>query len=163
MKGARVFLVGTLWLLACAGCATPKSKEDFTPVQARLFLESTDHGALSVKLPRSGVSVAVSTRAVITEGDIVNAEVAQVEMGRCLLLQVTPAAARDLFRLTASNQGRRLVLTLNDVALGARQITAPFAEGAVLIFVEIDDAALDTLVKNLKATAVILQREIARK
>jgi hypothetical protein len=105
----------------------------------------------------------VSSKAIITEGDIVDAEVAQLELGRCLLLRVTPAAARDLYRLTVLNQGRRMVLALNGVALGARQIDGPFAEGTVLIFVEITDGELTTLVTDLKRTSAELQKEMARK
>ncbi|MBC7369265.1 MAG: hypothetical protein H7343_21065 [Undibacterium sp.] len=105
----------------------------------------------------------MSSKAIITEGDIVDADVAQVELGRCLLLRVTPAAARDLYRLTVLNQGRRLVLTLNDVALGARKIDGPFAEGTVLVFVEVTDAELTALVRDLKRTSAELQKEIARK
>jgi hypothetical protein len=163
MKWGSSFVLGGL-LLAVAvgsGCATTKPV-DYTPTQARLFLESADANAPTVKLPRSGVVIAVSSKAVITEGDIINAEVVQVELGRCLLLQVTPTAARDLYRLTGSNQGRRLVLTLNDVALGARQIDRPFDEGAVMIFVELSDADLATLAVDLKRTSAELQKAIKR-
>lgn len=150
------------WAVGGAGCSTP-APQDYTPTQARLFLESTDGRAPTVKLPRSGVVIAVSSKAVVTEADIVNAEVVQVDLGRCLMLQVTPSAARDLYRLTGANQGKRLVLTLNDVALGARQIEAPMAEGSVMIFVEMTDAALDDLVRDLKRTSAEVQRQISRK
>lgn len=153
---AAVVMVG--WV----GCST-SAPRDFTPTQARLFLESTDASAPTVRLPKSGVMINVSSKAMITEGDIVNAEVVQVELGKCLLLQVTPAAARDLYRFTVVNQGRRLVLTLNGVALGARQIDGPFGEGTVIIFVEVTDEELSALVRNLKRTSVELQKEMARK
>lgn len=151
-----------VWALGATGCRTP-APVDYTPTQARLYLESTDGRAPTVKLPRSGVVISVSAKAVMTEADIVNAEVVQVDLGRCLLLQVTPAAARDLYRLTGANQGKRLVLTLNDVALGARQIEAPLAEGSVMIFVEMTDAALSDLVRDLKRTSAEVQRQISRK
>ena len=145
-----------------AGCSTP-TPPDYTPTQARLYLESTAVGAPTVKLPRSGVVVAVSAKAVFTEADIVNAEVMQVDLGRCLLLQVTPTAARDMYRLTGSNQGKRLVLRVNDVALGARMIDAPMAEGSVMIFVELRGAELESLVRDLKRTSAEVQRQISRK
>lgn len=163
MRGGAACLLGLGLMLGLSGCATEPKVRDFTPTQARLFLESTDVSAPSVKLPKSGVIISVSSKAIITEGDIVDADVAQVELGRCLLLRVTPAAARDLYRLTVLNQGRRLVLTLNDVALGARKIDGPFAEGTVLVFVEVTDAELTALVRDLKRTSAELQKEIARK
>lgn len=162
MRAGSWMFFGVTALLALAGCATPAPK-DFTPTQARLFLESTDTSAPAVKLPKSGVIVSISSKAIITEGDIVDADVAQVELGRCLLLRLTPAAARDLYRLTVVNQGRRLVLLLNGVALGARPIDGPFAEGTVLIFVEMTDAELTTLVRDLKRTSAELQKEMAKK
>ena len=153
-----------LALLLAGGCGTTTTApQDFVRTQARLFLESTNGDAPMVRLPHSGVAIAVSPKAVITEGDIVNAEVVQVDLGRCLMLEVTPAAARDLYRLTGSNQGRRLVLTLNDVALGVRQIDRAVEGGALLIFVEMTDAELATLVVNLKRTSEELQKELARR
>jgi len=163
IRAGRVCLLGVSLLLGLAGCGSAPSARDFTPTQARLFLESSDTSAPAVKLPKSEVIIRVSSKAIITEGDIVDAEVAQLELGRCLLLRVTPAAARDLYRLTVLNQGRRMVLALNGVALGARQIDGPFAEGTVLIFVEITDGELTTLVTDLKRTSAELQKEMARK
>jgi hypothetical protein len=159
---AQLIASGAAVIVGLAGCGTPGAR-DFTPTQARMFLESTDASAPTVKLPKSGVMINVSSKAIITEGDIVNAEVVQVELGKCLLLQVTPAAARDLYRFTVLNQGQRLVLTLNGVALGARRIDGPFTEGTIMIFVEMNDAELATLVHDLKRTSLELQKEMARK
>jgi hypothetical protein len=39
----------------------------------------------------------------------------------------------------------------------------PLAEGAVLMFVEVPDAALPALVENLKKTSAAVQRAAARK
>jgi hypothetical protein len=109
------------------------------------------------------VQVAVGSKPVFTEGDIVNVELMQVDLGKCLMFQFTPTAARDLYRVTASNQGRRLVLVLNDLPVGARRIEGPLGEGAVLVFVEMPDEALPVLVDNLKKTSIVLQREVAKK
>ena len=150
-------------LLALAGCATP-APTDYTPTLARFFLEDTGPAAVgTMTLPVSGAQIAVTSKPVFTEGDIVDAVIVQVELGRCLALRLTPAAARDLYRLTASNQGRRLVLTLNGEPLGARRIEAPLAEGMVLIFVEMPEDRLPVLVTNLRRTSEQLQRAIAKK
>jgi hypothetical protein len=159
--GSSVIAGLLLAVAGWSGCATTKPV-DYMPTQARLFLESGDASSPTVTLPRSGAVISVNSKAVIAEGDILNAEVVQVELGRCLLLQVTPSAARDLYRLTGSNQGRRLVLTLNDLALGARQIDRPFDDGAVMIFVEMSDGELTTLVTDLKRTSADLQKAMKR-
>jgi hypothetical protein len=155
--------IAVLSALTFAGCAALREPtRDFTPTIARFFLESTDAGAAAVELPVSGVRVSIGAKPVFTEGDIVDVDLMQVELGKCLLFQLTPAAARDLYRLTGSSQGRRLVLMLNQVAVGARRIEAPLAEGRIFVFAEVSEVALPVLVTNLKKTTVELQRTMAR-
>lgn len=151
-----------LTALSFSGCQS-KGPMDYSPTHARLFLESTDGRGPTKMLPKSGVVISIGTKAMITESDIVNAEVTQVDLGRCLMLQLTPAATRDLYRLTGSNQGKRLVLTLNDVPVGARKIDAPFIDGILYIFVEMTDAQLEDLVRDLKRTSFEIQKDIQRK
>jgi len=151
-----------LTALSFSGCQS-KVPRDYSPTHARLFLESVDGRGSTKTLPKSGVVISIGTKAMITEVDIVNAEVAQVDLGRCLMLQLTPAATRDLYRLTGSNQGKRLVLTLNDVPVGARTIDAPFTDGTLFIFVEMTDAQLEDLVRDLKRTSFGIQKDIQRK
>lgn len=149
--------LATLWLLVMlAGCAST-AQRDFTPMAARLFLETS--GGVAVTLPQSGVTIPVGAQPVVTEFDLSGVEIARVELGDCLLLRLSASAARDLYRMTAANQGRRLVLTVNGEALGARRIDGPMSEGLVLVFVEIPDAKLPELVKNLRATAAEAQRK----
>lgn len=151
-----------LTALSFSGCQS-KGPMDYSPTHARLFLESTDGRGPTKMLPKSGVVISIGTKAMITESDIVNAEVTQVDLGRCLMLQLTPAATRDLYRLTGSNQGKRLVLTLNDVPVGARKIDAPFIDGILYIFVEMTDAQLEDLVRDLKRTSFEIQKDIQLK
>ena len=145
-----------------AGCHTTE-KVDYTPTIARFFLEEADARAVTTTLPQSGVRVASGPKPVFTEGDIVNVDVMQVELGKCLMFQLTPSAARDLYRVSGANQGRRLVLFLNNAPMGARRMEAPLAAGSILVFVETPDEALATLALNLKKTSAALQRELAKK
>lgn len=159
---ALVLMLGALG--GFTGCGTaPEKPKDYTPELARFFLESAARDATPVTLPQSGVRLGVQSSPVLTEGDIVNVEVMQVELGKCVMFQLTSSAARDLYRFSVTNQGRRLVLFLNGTPLGARRIDGPFAEGNVLIFVEVPDAELPKLVENLKKTTADLQKAIARK
>ncbi|HRI81521.1 MAG TPA: hypothetical protein PLF88_03735, partial [Opitutaceae bacterium] len=119
-------------------------------------------GAVAMQLPVSESVIRVAARPVISEFDIVNVELAEVELGRCLMFQLTPGAARDLFRLSASNQGRRLVLMLNDRPAGARLIEQPIEGGVLYTFVERPDEALTEIVRGLKQTAATVRREAGR-
>ena len=161
---AMLFLGGALLLGAwVAGCQTAKHKGDFTPTYPRFYLEAPDGRGLAVTLPKSGVQLSLNAQPVLTEGDVVNVELAQVELGKCLMFQLTSSASRDLYRLTASHQGRRLALFVDGTALGARRIEAPWVDGTVLVFVEVPDETLPQLVSDLKKSCAALQRELAKK
>lgn len=145
-------------LLAFTGCHSfGEKKRDFTPTTARFFLESTEANAPTVALPISGLKVAISASPVLTEGELSRVEIVQVELGRCLLFQTTPYSVNELYRVTGANQGRRLVLMLNQLPMGSRRIEGPMADGRLLIFVEVADAALPELVTNMNKTIQELQ------
>ncbi|MBX3735286.1 MAG: hypothetical protein KF715_01235 [Candidatus Didemnitutus sp.] len=151
--------------LALAGCQStaPDKPKDYEPLVARFYLEAKPSEAgVAVTLPQSGVTIAVAPKPVVVEYDIANAEVAQVDLGRCLLVQLNPAASRDLYRLSVGAIGRRLALALNDQFVGARRIDQAIADGAVLIFLETSEAELPGQVERLKRTSADLA-EAARK
>lgn len=162
MTSLRVLLLFAL--CALAGCQTPpEPPKDYVPVVARFYLETKSNEAgVAVTLPDSGVTISVGPKPVVVEYDIANAEVAQVDLGRCLLVQLNPAAARDLYRLSVSSLGRRLVVALNDQFVGARRLDEAIADGRVLIFIETPDGELPGLVERLKRTSADLA-EAARK
>lgn len=150
--------IGAL-LLGAAGCASaPKSAAELT--RARFYLETnTGQAGIPVQLPQSGVALAVGAKPVVSEYDIVNAEVMQVDLGRCLMVQLTPAAARDLYRLSVGAVGRRLVLSLDGNFVGARRIDATMTDGNILVFVETPDEQLPSLAGQIKLTAAALANE----
>lgn len=151
-----------LGLLAACGSAT-SGAGGFKPTIARFFLESADARGIGITLPQSGVQIGVNVQPVFTEGDVRNVELVQVDLGKCLMFEFTTSAARDLYRLSGSHQGRRLVLTLDDKPLGARRIDGAWSDGRVLVFVEVADEALPELVQRLKRSAEVVQRELAKK
>jgi hypothetical protein len=158
---ASLLVLGAVVLAGCRSTATPPPA--YAPLVARFYLETRPNEAgVPVTLPQSGVALNIAPKPVLVEYDIVNAEVAQVELGRCLLVQLSPAAARDLYRFSVSSVGRRLVLSLNDQVLGARRIESAMADGVVLVFVEMPDDQLPGIVERLKRTSADLA-EAARK
>ena len=163
MNSLRIslLLVGAWLLCGCQGTSAPK---DYTPLRARFFLEASETNAGTVVgLPRSGVNVTVNAKPVLTEGDFINVELAQVDLGKCLMFELTPTARRDFYRMSGSHQGRRLVLTVNDDAIGARRIDGAIENGVVFIFVETPEEQLPRLVENLKKSAIAMQQELRRK
>ena len=89
-------------------------------------------------------------------------QLAHADLGDFLVFSLTQDASRDVYRLTGNNQGKRLVLFINDKPVGARMIDRAFNTGAIAIFVAIPDDLLPALVKNLNATSVDIQKEIEK-
>ena len=149
-----------LWM---AGCQSTSAPLDYKPTLARFFLESGSTDGTPLTLPQSSVHVTVNSQPVIAEGDIANVELVQVDLGKCLLFQLTPTAARDFYRLSVTHQGRRLVLLVDGAPVGARRVDGAITNGAIYVFVEVSEAALPALVENLKKSSAAVQRELARK
>ncbi len=147
--------------LGLVACQT-KPQRDYVPVVARFVIESDAERTVELVLPVSEVKLRVMPKPVISEFDLVNVELAQVELGRCLRFQLSPAAGRDLYRLSAANQGRRLVLLLDDRPVGARVIDRPLEGGVLFIFVELPEAELPALVERLQRTTQEIWREAAK-
>ncbi len=164
MIKTRFLLCGLVGLLLLSsGCQTRSDELEYTSV-ARFLIESDSaKGAIQVMLPISGVSLRVAPKPVVTEFDLRQVVEAEVEMGRCVLFQLSPAASRDLYRLTASNIGRRLVVVINGEPLGARMIDRPLEAGTLFIFLEVPDESLPGLVENLNATTMKIQEEVERR
>lgn len=160
-KGRHLILFALLALTACQ--QSPKALPH-EPLVARLFLETRPGEAgITIRLPVSGVAVNVAAKPVLVEYDLRNAETARVDLGACLLLQVSPAAARDLYRLSVAATGRRLVLLLNDEPVGVHRIEQALADGAMLVYVERPDDELPAMVERLKRTTADIASAAAKK
>lgn len=160
MKCSALFSILLLVLgLVASGCSNPPT--DPRPLVIARFLveEEATQDAIRVTLPLSGVAVRVNPKPVITEFDIVSVAEAQVDLGRCLLFRFSSPAARDLYRLTATNIGRRLVLVLNGQPVGARVVNRPVEGGMLFIFLELPDTALAQVVDDLNYTSDRIQQE----
>ncbi|QYM80515.1 hypothetical protein K0B96_07880 [Horticoccus luteus] len=156
--GKLLTLCGVLaGLLALSGCAsTPKPTA--SAVAARFYVELPSANATLATLPQSGVQIPIGPRPVFSEFDVTSAQVAQLELGRCLLFQLSPAAARDLYRLSVAHHGLRLVLFLNGAPFGARRLDSAIDDGMIAIFVEQPESALPALAAGVQETCA----EVAR-
>ncbi len=150
-------------LFAAVGCNSKSKKKDYDTTVARFFLEASEGDAFaSVTLPVSGVQIAVNNKPIITEYDFTSVELAQSDLGMFISFNLTGDAARDVYRVTGTNQGKRLVLFINGKPVGARVIDRAFNTGSVAVFAALPDEMLPDLVKNMNATSVDLQKQIAK-
>ena len=163
MRRTIASILTVAWIAALGGCHSAPKVRDYTPMEVRFYLEASPGDGTPLTLPQSGVHVSVNPKPVITEGDIANVELVKVDLGLCLLFQLTPASVRDLYRMSVTHQGRRLLLMIDGAAIGARTIDGPVINGVIYVFVEVADSVLPALVENLKKSSAAMQREIARK
>lgn len=149
--------------LALAGCQSTAT-DDYDPIVAQFYIEVPPQvpGSTLAQLPRSGVQIVVSPRPVLGEADLRNVELVKVDLGLCLMFEFTTESSRDLFRLSASNLGRRLVVTLNGKPFGARLLDGPIQGGQLFMFVELPDEELGETAINLKRTAHEVQTAVAQ-
>lgn len=146
-----------------AGCVSKSAPPTQAGALARFYLESAGGEGTPVTLPRSGVTLMLNPKPVITEGDITNVELVQVDLGKCLMFQLTPAGVRDFYRLSVSHQGRRIALQINGSVVGARRLDGAITNGVIFVFAELPDESLPALVESLKKTSAVVQRELKSK
>lgn len=152
-------LAGVCLLLS--SCKTTSAGFDYEPMRARFVMEADRGGAL-VTLPVSNVRIQVNSTAIITEYDLQDVSLAELEMGTCLRFTTTRRASRVLYQESASNQGKRMVLLVNGRPLGIQRIDRPIPDGVFHIFVELPDAELPELTRNLKGTSLDIQAKLNR-
>lgn len=164
MKHRRSWWIAALGIpLVLLGPACARSPiSSGPPTTVRFFLETERGAAAVVVLPESGVRIGVEAKPVLSEFDLVDVQVAREELGECLRFQFSRAAARDLYRMTTTRQGRRLVLLIGGQPVGARRIDRPWQDGQVQLFVERPDAALPALAAELRETAAQMQHRAAK-
>lgn len=147
-----------------SGCNSTGGKKNYPVTVVRFLIEArTNEAGIPISLPESGLTFNVRTSPQFTEYDIVKVSLAKSDLGPFLVFQVTQRAASDLYRFSVTNQGLRLLLTINGQAVGARLINAPFSDGNIMVFAEIDDGELSELVKNINKTSDDIQAELAKK
>ena len=116
----------------------------------------------AMRLPKSGTVVEVIKEPLISEFEIVNAELVKVELGMALLLQLSDRGARSLYRASVTNNGNRIVVTINGNPIGFRRLDGPINNGNFYCFVEMRDEVLSDLVLDLKDSIFYLQNKAER-
>lgn len=165
MKALSICL--KVFFLATALCLTSCQRKSSPPEDLRvprLYVESRgmNYGAMTsmrLKLPQSGAEIEVNKEPFINEFEIINAEMVKVDLGKALLLQLTDAGARALYRKSVTNLGSRIVLTINNNPAGVRRLDGAIADGNYFTFVELDTKELEELVTALKLSLKYLQAE----
>jgi len=160
----RASFTSLLLLIAITGgCETAPKTPDHGTMSARFYMEArAGEQGLPIKLPVSGVALEVDPRPVILEFDIAHVQLIDGEFGPGLMFVLTQQAARDLYRISATSQGRRLVLSLNGTPVSATPFTGPIGSGAVIVYPELDPAKMKDLARDLDLTSIDVQERAAK-
>ncbi|MCH6255776.1 hypothetical protein MLD52_04410 [Puniceicoccaceae bacterium K14] len=158
----RVWFLNLICLLL-AGCSTMNGGLD--PEKALIprfvFEELSNEGYANLAiLPISDVRIPVKNEASISEYDILDVSAVDTEYGKCLQFNLTPAASRDFYRESVSNQGRRLVLLVNGKAMGVRRVDGANDSGTIYIFAEIAEEDLVEYAKEMKGTILEIRKRL---
>ncbi|MEM9161057.1 MAG: hypothetical protein AAGB46_18560 [Verrucomicrobiota bacterium] len=159
---AWLMLLGAIFGL-CA-CETTERIKDYRVSVARFVLEADEGNeyASIAEMPVSRVRIPVNGKAVLSEFDILDVQVAEVEFGKCLVFGLTQEAGRAFMRDSSLSRGKRLVLLLNGRPIGARRIQAPITDGRVYIFLETKDENLEEIARDIRGTSLDAQRRIKK-
>jgi hypothetical protein len=164
------FITRTLVFLAVglglSGCLNKGGAPENLKVP-RLYLEgrSMNYGSMTPQMfimPQSGTQVEVMKEPFISEFEIVNVELVEVDLGMALLLQLTDRGARVLYRACVTNAGSQVLMTVNGMPLGLRRLDGTITDGNFYTFVEADDAILNELTLDLKESIMYLQTKAER-
>ena len=166
MRLIRFLILPVLCLgfFAAGGCMSKSKKKDYPVSVVRFLLEATkpqDAGAVAT-LPESGVKISVEPKAYFTEYDIDGCEVVDGELGKAFAFRLTPAAARDLLKVSVPNQGKRFVAVVNGQPIGARRIDGALTQGYLVTYVEVPADKLADLAKNITRTSKDLREELEK-
>ncbi len=132
-----------------ASCRYAALKPSAGSADVRLFVESREPGGTEWILPVSGVRIACQSVPAVDITNVADLDVVTLELGRALLVQLTPRGVADLTAQLAGT-AKRIVLVVNNRAVGVVRLTPPIRDGRILLFVEISESELPSLVAGLK-------------
>ena len=162
---ARLFFVLSLLLclVVVTGCRSFR-RDDFPRQVARFYVETSERYPerfrVPVTLPYSEATIQIDPRIRIAEWDLVMVDVFEAELGPALAFTLTSDAARDVRILTYNNQGRRMVLLVNEVPVGAKLISRGIEDGVIRMYLEVPDEDLEDLATNIVKTSALVRRRI---
>lgn len=153
-------LAGTVFV---SGCRTFRG-DDFPYHVARFYMETSEiypeRYSQAVMLPYTETVINIDPRARIGEWDIARVDVFEAELGDAVAFHLVRDAVRDLQMMSYNNQGRRIVLTVNDRVVGAQRIHRGIDNGVITMYLEVPDEKLEELAEYITKTSEAARRRM---
>lgn len=149
-----------------SGCREKNDEADIKVPRLMIETRGVNYGSMlgrPLTLPISGTRLQVENDPLVSEFDISNVELVEVDLGLALLVQLSEKGARDFYRGIVTNMGGRVVLTVNGNALGARRVVGldeALQGGDFYTFVELDDEELGDLVLDMQESLLEIHSSI---
>ncbi len=160
----RFFVVLLLLSLLFAGGCRAFRGEDFPHHVARFYVETSEAYPEShrgeVTLPYSEATITINPKVQLGEWDIDRVEVFEAELGDAVAVYLMPDAARDIQMLSYNNRGRRLVLLVNDIPVGAKMMNRGIEDGVIVMYLEYPDEELEELADYITRTSEVARRRL---
>lgn len=132
----------------------------------RFYIEENEKMAAGafvqyVKMPMSESEIAVNSTPVIFEGDIQNVYLAENRMlGRGILFEFKPRAARRLYELSISKRGKLIVATSNHEPFAVSRLEMPVQNGRLFMYAEMEPSMLEQYVKDIQQSIQAVQDQL---
>lgn len=153
------FALLMLVLFSLAGCNKEQPKH-----VVRFYVETSGKGNMGtwskvMTLKNSGLTFTVNSQPAILETSLDNVELMKTEDGQLFVaFYFDDVGSRELYRQSVAAMGRRIVLEVNGVPLGARQFDGALTSGVLFMFVDLPDSELGEFVLNLKESVEAIKR-----
>jgi hypothetical protein len=150
-----VGVTGALVALALASCQSQSEKppKDFVDVQFNLESLQGVPGA-SPEFPLSKQHIAYDDDPSLIGREIGGMKIQATEMGSRTVFSLTEDGRRDLYRLSTTHQGQRLVVTINGKPLGVTTMAGPISDGKLSFYLELSDVDLPELAKSINDSCI---------
>jgi len=140
-----------LLLVGLVGCGEKTENPDFvTRFHVEVSPNLPSKWNATATLPLSKVNIHFNPQPFIFEGDIIGADAYQTDLGKVVQIQFTPEAAQALWRVSASNVGKRIFMFVNGKPIGHHRIERAITSPQVFFWVEVPDNQVEPFVAMLK-------------
>lgn len=157
-------LAAAAFAMVLTGCSG--SKSDLKPM--RLYLQVNDTGAMAARGSRmmrmpDGMTFYVKSDPVILERHINNVDLVRVANGRlALLFYLNDEGASALYRTSASERGRFMILEYNGLPIGERMLDTVINDGRYFTFVNMPEEDMEELVLDMRENIAKTQEARAK-
>lgn len=147
---ALLAVVAAGWLASCRHAAAPAGF--VAPLRFGVFVEATGEAAVPVTLPQSGVTLLVDPAPAVALEEVARVEAVSLGLGSGFVLTLQPDFRAAFVRLAEARGGQRLVLVVDDRAIGAKRIDDAARAGRCDFLVEMSEAELSDLAATLNSS-----------